>query len=588
MRKNIDTIDRRTNILLIASSIVLRREISNILLKNYEKTWLTNNLKDGEKIFYEYKDTINLLILCVPLKEKNSYMEFVANLKALRCDLEVYIIAKELDTASIIEITNLGISKLMIEPFDRDGFAKDVKSIAEKIENHRLFEGDLSTYEDPITKLPNKLRLMKDIKEDESYYLMVFNVDGFRQIHNCYGVEAADFVSFTIAQILSKYEINPSFRLYKIQIDEYALLITCKYSRLDYEALSIRIANELTQTANIFEGREIYYNVSVGTSTSEFGNKELVRNAGVALTTAKSKKSIITTYDPSIEDHENNKAVFWLKELKHAIKNNQVILYYQPIISSVTGEIVEVEALMRIKKEDGSLYMPNEFIHVSKEIKVYNQLTKIVINKAVDFIKDHHCRISINLSFEDIINEETKSFILDKLKEEVKIRDKISFELTESESVTNYTMVSNFINDITKLGSEVAIDDFGAGYSNYYSLLKLNINYLKIDGSLIKNIITDKYAQAIVKSIVNLTKELGIKTVAEFVSSEEILIYVKELGIDYFQGYYISPPLTESQLVSLLKNKQNYLSEIYNQRETATQTNIYDLAEIRMTKGKKT
>ncbi|QUH26534.1 EAL domain-containing protein [Serpentinicella alkaliphila] len=558
MTESNEYLEGSINILLISSAIDVRREISNILLKTYDNTLITNNIIDGLKILKEHINSLNIIVLNIPADEKEDYFNLITMIKDLRHDLEIYAIINEIDLSSIITLANSGISKLMTGRFNSIKFINDLKEISSRIARHQIFGKYINIYEDTTTKLPNKLKLSKDINLNEDYYLIIINVDGFRQINDCFGVEAGDFISLEVSKILSRYVINKFFRLYKIQIDEYALLITNKYNRIDYNKLVTRIVNDLTNNPFIYDNREIYYNVSAGIATSQYGNKDLIRNAGLALTVTKTNKSIYTMYDESIETHKNTESIFWLNELKKAITNDYVVLYFQPIVSNTSGKIEYLEALIRIKKEDGTLYFPNEFINISKQIRLYNQLTKIVLTKAINVAKTYNCNISINLSFEDIINEDTREFILNALTDE-NINKRIKFELTESESITNYELISSFINDINERGSMIAIDDFGSGYSNYYNILRLNINYLKLDGSLIRNILTDSYGQAIIKSVVELTKQLNIKTIAEYVYSEEVHQYVKELKIDYSQGYHISYPLTEDELINYLeKNKGLY------------------------------
>ena len=121
-------------------------------------------------------------------------------------------------------------------------------------------------------------------------------------------------------------------------------------------------------------------------------------------------------------------------------------------------------------------------------------------------------------------------------------KNRVVFEILESEGIKSYTEVSEFFKEIKKLGGRIAIDDFGSGYSNFEYILKLDVDFIKIDGSLIKNIDKDLYSQVIVETIINFAKKLGIRTVAEYVHSEEVYEMAKNLEIDYCQGYYLSPP----------------------------------------------
>ena len=164
-----------------------------------------------------------------------------------------------------------------------------------------------------------------------------------------------------------------------------------------------------------------------------------------------------------------------------------------------------------------------------------------LIQKVFETFHTSYNRFSINLSYLDIINPDTTSFILEKL-EEFSIGPFIIFEILESDSIDNYEALVSFIDQVKSYGAKIAIDDFGAGYSNFERLTKLDIDFIKIDGSLIKNIDKNEEAKIIVETIVTFAKKLGIATIAEYVHSRQILECVKELGIDFAQGFYIGKP----------------------------------------------
>jgi c-di-GMP phosphodiesterase len=142
---------------------------------------------------------------------------------------------------------------------------------------------------------------------------------------------------------------------------------------------------------------------------------------------------------------------------------------------------------------------------------------------------------------EDILNQETVKFIIFLLKG-YNVANKVIFEIIESEYIEDYQAVINFIENMKKLGCKIALDDFGSGYSNFEYVLKMNIDYIKIDASLIKNIDKDPNSQIITETIVNFTKKLNIKTIAEYVHTKDVFDKVKSLGIDYSQGYFIGRP----------------------------------------------
>jgi len=160
----------------------------------------------------------------------------------------------------------------------------------------------------------------------------------------------------------------------------------------------------------------------------------------------------------------------------------------------------------------------------------------------VDAFKNNTYDFSINLSIEDIMSSKIFNYILQKLKENKETARRLTFELLESEAVKDFKKVDRFIGEIRRYGVKVAIDDFGSGYSNFSYVTKINTDYIKIDGSLIADIDVDEASLIVVETIVSFAKKLGLKTIAEYVHSSVVLDKVKELGIDYSQGFYIDEP----------------------------------------------
>lgn len=196
---------------------------------------------------------------------------------------------------------------------------------------------------------------------------------------------------------------------------------------------------------------------------------------------------------------------------------------------------------MRIKDENGEYISPIHFLELSKKNKLYTRLTEEIVRKTFRAFENTEHNFSINLSIEDILNKDVNSYILEQL-DRSKASNRAVMEITESEGIEKFDEVVNFIEETKKRGAKISIDDFGTGYSNFEYLLKLKIDYIKIDGSLIKNIDSDDNSRFITQTIVDFAKKIGVKTVAEFVYSKAIFDIVKDLDIDYAQGYYFGQP----------------------------------------------
>jgi len=270
----------------------------------------------------------------------------------------------------------------------------------------------------------------------------------------------------------------------------------------------------------------------------------LYEDAKSGLDTAVDKNlSICHANDFSIRDQiEAKKNLDVMKMVKKALDDYKILSYFQPIVNNKTQQVEKYESLVRLIDEDGSVVSPYEFLGVSKRGSYYNKITTRVLENSFEILKTIRTELSINLSTLDIEKNDTRELIYSLLETNKKDCNRLVFELLEDERVKDFATIKTFIQKVKSMGVSIAIDDFGAGYSNFERLLEFEPDLLKIDGSLIKNIITDKYSQNIVETIVAFAKRQNIKTIAEYVENQDIFDYLNNLGVDYSQGYYFGKP----------------------------------------------
>lgn len=195
---------------------------------------------------------------------------------------------------------------------------------------------------------------------------------------------------------------------------------------------------------------------------------------------------------------------------------------------------------MRMLDEDGSVLSPN-FLNIAKRSRQYNALTQVMVRRVVEALPKIPGMVTLNLTIEDIVHGDTVEF-LDHHLGQPGVGERIVLEITESEGIESYERVSEFVNTMKAHGCRFAIDDFGSGYSNFAHLLRLKIDYLKIDGSIITTLLENPESEVIACVIVDAARRLGMQTVAEYVSSVEIQEKVVSLGIDFSQGFYWGHP----------------------------------------------
>jgi PAS domain S-box-containing protein/diguanylate cyclase (GGDEF)-like protein len=427
-------------------------------------------------------------------------------------------------------------------------------NITQLVQNKKELQKQLIT--DRLTKIYNRLKLKNDLLNASESTLILINVDNFKDINNLFGLYFGDQVLIYIANLLKEISTKYICNCYRISADEFMLLFD---KDISIEEIKL-VINEIEKIlkAEIFSHEEITFDIdlSYGVVQNNFSRDKnmLLSMAEIAMHTARKEHKLFDIYSRDNNLRKNYEHNFkWNKKLKLALEEKRINVFFQPIVNVKDNNIIKYESLVRYIETDGSIIGPNDFLDVAKRSKIYHKITQKVIEISSNVFRDRHETFSINFSIEDLLNEDTIDYLLNKVNE-YKLNNRVIIEILESEGIDNYIAVIDIIEKLKMNGIRIAIDDFGSGYSNFSYLISLDIDILKIDGSLIKDIDTNKSGQSIVKSIINFTKELGIKTVAEFVCSKEIYDLLKEMDIDYFQGYYISKPLSIEQLKNWKKD----------------------------------
>lgn len=395
---------------------------------------------------------------------------------------------------------------------------------------------------DSLTGLPNRRTLLKNIERKRYLALILLNIDNFKEINDFYGHEIGDKILQEVAKSIEEEIQQYPLTLYKMHSDEYALALD-QFMNLDaFDLMCHTILNALDTKNYDIDDINVSISLSMGADICADKACDLIGRADMALKTAKKRSLPFVKYHHNLqikEEYENN--IFWSKKLKETIATNRFKLFYHSIHNSQTHAIVEYEALIRVVDEDGTIYSPYAFLEIAKKSRLYNHITRFVVEEIFEQLQNTPHMYSINLSVEDILNREIQGLIYERLAE-TGVGDRLIFELLESEGIENYEEISAFISYVKEYNCRIAIDDFGTGYSNFAHIMKLNVDFIKIDGSLIKRLDHDVGAQNIVRTITEFARRLNIQTIAEFVATKEIHDQCVEVGIDHLQGYYLSEP----------------------------------------------
>ena len=403
-------------------------------------------------------------------------------------------------------------------------------------------------FTDKLTNLLNRNALFRDLDIYTNSYLAILNIQSFKHINDVFGFEAGNLILQQLSGIMQ--QINKDiYSTYRIGNDEFVILNINSISKEEFEQ-HIHSIIQKVELMNFYihdENTDVNINLYAGISFYN-NNKLATSNTAMEIARQTNKDYVVcSSYDDN--DYVTKPAQLnnmnTIRKIKHALLHDNILVYFQPILDN-NEVIIKYEALVRMQDEEKVL-SPYFFLQVSQETKYYHQITKQVILKTFETFKNREELFSINLIAQDMKDEETVAFIYKKL-DEIKDVKQVIFEIVESESIYDSKEINDFITYVQSLGAKIAIDDFGTGFSNFSYIMDLHPEYIKIDGSLIKNIDTDIAARKTTKAIITFAKELDIKIVAEYIHSKEVYEVCKELGVDEYQGYYFGEPLPLKQL----------------------------------------
>ncbi|MEA1955921.1 MAG: EAL domain-containing protein [Campylobacterota bacterium] len=396
-------------------------------------------------------------------------------------------------------------------------------------------------YYDELTGFSNRLSLIKELRSFLGKVLFLINIDDFTTINDFYGLAIGDKVLKQLANALKNMTINSEAEVFKLPSDEFAIVMPIDYSVACIEQKVKEIISAVEEEEFLLNGHNTHVTVTVSAAFIK-DSSTCFANADMSLKLAKKagKDYMIYSEDMKLsKQYKNN--ITMANTIKDAISSDNIIPYYQPIFCAKTGKVEKYESLVRLRNSEGKILSPFFFLDISQKIKLYSYITEIMIEKTFSFFGENGLNFSVNLAIVDILNEKTRKFIFDKISE-YNIAKQLTIEIIETQEIENEDSIHSFIDDVYTCGAKIAIDDFGSGFANFEHMTKIRSDYMKIDGSLIKNIDTDSDARMVIETIVIFAKKLRKKTVAEFVSSKEIYDIVKELDIDYIQGYYVGEP----------------------------------------------
>ena len=429
---------------------------------------------------------------------------------------------------------------------------------------------------DGLTGLFNRRRLVEELKKEvdnvtvneTSSALLFIDLDQFKYVNDTCGHPAGDRLIRKVADQL-KRTVGPRGIVARFGGDEFAVLAD-GVSKNKARKLADKVLEDMRRLAHIEDGNVFHVHCSIGIAmidSDQFDHDDLIAQADIACREAKENgRNRLKFYSLSESETEQIVAdVGWVSKLRDAIDNNDFKLRFQPIVHINTGRITHHEVLLRLKADDDKMIAPDAFLPAAVRFGLMGEIDSWLVENAILVLSEHRqdrpdLKFSINLSANAFEAEDLTGFVRMHLEKNGVPPEAVIFEITESLAVKHLSHVEQQVASLREMGCELALDDFGTGYSSFGYLQRLPVDYIKIDGCFVRDLVNNPVDQKMVRLIGEIGQEAGMKTIAEYVQGGPTLALLAELGIDLAQGYFIgrptSVPTTKSMPIPITQGQR--------------------------------
>jgi diguanylate cyclase (GGDEF)-like protein/PAS domain S-box-containing protein len=446
---------------------------------------------------------------------------------------------------------------------DEDGRPAYFLSQIQDVTTRRKYESRLQYMadHDPLTGLLNRRayeRILADhLAQGERYghegAVLMLDLDEFKPVNDTLGHSAGDDLIVRVGRALAE-RLRGTDTVARLGGDEFAILLP-KGAREDAEHVAAALL-EAIRTERSVRGpkglaRPISASIGVAPLTGAQGitAEEALINADLAMYDAKEAgRNRFETYDDSRVGQAGIEArLEWVERIRTALEEDHFTLHAQPVVEAASGEITQLELLVRMLGPDGELIMPGSFLPIAERFGLIGEIDRWVVTKAIRMLAEQgrrglHPKVEINLSGHSLGDPELATHIDSELRSAEVDPTQLVFEVTETAAIGNIEAAQHFAERLAKLGCQFALDDFGAGFGSFYYLKHLPFDFIKIDGEFVRNLTADETDRLVITAVVELARGLGKRTIAEFVGDEATVTALRDLGVDYLQGFHLGKP----------------------------------------------
>ena len=410
---------------------------------------------------------------------------------------------------------------------------------------------------DGLTGLPNRVSLQKALEaafaDGEKGSVALLDVDHFKYINDNFGHRAGDQLLVAIGGLLKDMVKEENVQVYRLGGDEFALHLPDAL-RGDASHIGERALTALRHYKFPVPGQGCLSTLtgSIGVATYPFHGADvatLLSNVDIAMYQAKDNgRNRVRLHDHNPDDlRGTHKRVHWARELREVLDEDRVMLCSQPVVRLTDRTAVHQEILVRILDRNGSMVLPGQFIEVAESLGMAQEIDLRVVSKVIDVLqgpefRGRKSRVFVNLSRTSISDPHWVRRFQNMLAAAPIDHSQLVFEITETAAMASVDVTQEFITQMKGMGCRFALDDFGAGFSSFYFLKRFDVDYLKIDGSFVRELATDNASRLFVRALCDVARGLNKQVVAEWVEDQAVMDILVEMGVQYGQGFLFARP----------------------------------------------
>ncbi len=541
---------QREDKILIADDLRTNRMVMKKALEEEHYTFIeASNGQEAVELAIEHQPQVIIMDGLMPVMDGFDAVKALRTLETFK-RTPILMISSLSDEASKLKAIEAGVNDFITKPFEKMELIMRCRSYMEIAHTNSQY---ILTTRHPHSNMPNEVALRRTLMQKESATMVLMRIDHFRSVDAFYGEEYARMLEKAFVKYLIEYfqSLDLIVLCYHTAPGEFVILFDDFERDMSHIDLH-QFCKMLHDHIKLYEIEldKFSYDVSA-TLCFASGSENLYEDASFALDAAIEHKKTYIIMNEVIDQlkQETQDNIAKVHMVKKAIEEDRIIPYFQPIFNNEIGETTKYETLVRLVQEDGKILSPFFFLDAAKNGNYYLQITTIMLEKVFAIFKYVDSEVAINLSYMDMASPQVCDKLFGLLEENPDTARRVTLEILEDEAIDDDTVFKSFIERVREYGVQIAIDDFGSGYSNFQRIMEINPDFVKIDGSIIRQLGSDSKSEILTRAIHTFSHSLGIKTVAEFVSDEEIFMKVRQIGIDFSQGYFISEP--HDKLVTL-------------------------------------